>query len=84
MITSPIPETRADAMNIGAMIEVYQNPRLIWSPKIQAVIEWSMIAAGSATHAMTDFARSSRRMAAAEVPVPRASHEPRLARSART
>ena len=70
-------------MNIGAMIELYQNPRPIWSPKIHAVMECSRIAAGSATQAMALFARSSRAIVRSEVPVPSASHDPRRARSAR-
>ncbi len=82
-MTRPVPDTSADVMNMGAMIELYQKPRLIWSPKIQAVIECSMIAAGSAIHAITALARSSRRMARSDVPVPNASQDPRRARSAR-
>ena len=80
---SAVPETRAEAMNSGAMIAEYQNPRAICRPKIQAVMECSRIAAGSPTAASTPLSRSSRRASARDVPVPSASRLPRAARSAR-
>ena len=82
-MTSASPDTRADAMNIGAMIAEYQKPRLIWSPKIQAVMECSRIAEGRAIQAITDFSRSSRARSRSVTPVPSASRLPRRARSAR-
>ncbi len=82
-MTRARPETSAEAMNIGAMIDEYQNPRLIWSPKIQAVMECSKMAAGRATQASADLARSSRASWRSESPVPSAAGLPRRARSAR-
>ena len=82
-IMSAVPETSAEAMNIGAMIAEYQNPREICRPKIQAVIECSRIAAGRPTAASTPLRRSSRRSHAAPVPVPSASGLPARARSER-
>ncbi len=82
-MTSASPETRAEATNIGAMIAVYQNPRLIWRPKIQAVMEWSRIAAGSATQASLPFHWSSRARDSGESRVPSARRLPLAARSAR-
>ena len=82
-MTSASPETRAEAMNIGAMMAEYQKPRLICRPKIQAVMECSRMAAGSATQASIDLARSSRPAPARSSPVPSASRLPRRARSAR-
>ena len=82
-MTSASPDTSAEAMNSGAMIAEYQKPRLIWSPKIQAVIEWRRIADGRATQAIFDLIRSSRAISRSDVPVPKARMLPRRARSAR-
>ena len=51
MMTSANPETSAEQMNSGGMIALYQKPREICSPKIQAVMECTRTAAGSATQA---------------------------------
>ena len=72
LVISAVPETSAEAMNSGAMMAEYQNPREICRPKIQAVIECSRIAAGRPTAARMPLRRSSRCASARDVPVPSA------------
>jgi len=51
MTTSARPDTSAELMNSGGMIAEYQKPREICRPKIQAVMECTSTAAGSAIQA---------------------------------
>lgn len=50
-VTRARPETRAELTNSGGMMAEYQNPREICKPKIQAVMECTSTAAGSAIQA---------------------------------
>ena len=49
MISRASPESRAETTNNGAIRALCQLTRAICSPKIQAVTEWTITAAGRAT-----------------------------------